>query len=160
MNSLNDKAMKKFFYTIVFVALAVLSTDAAAQGKWDADWKEKLMSEKIAFFTIELDITPEEAQVFWPEYNRIEKELDEARHAIMKARKELSEAVESGRPSKEISAKLDRFVTAKTNLDRLDNSTAEAYKKVLPVEKVARLYVAEEKFRRNYISKLHNNKSE
>ena len=38
--------MKKFFYTIVFAALAVLSTDAAAQGKWDADWKEKLMSEK------------------------------------------------------------------------------------------------------------------
>lgn len=152
--------MKKIFYAVAVAILAILSTDAVAKDKWDADWKEKLMSEKIAFFTIELDITPEEAQVFWPEYNRIEKEIDKARHEIMKARKELSEAVESEKSAKEISAKLDKFLAAKINLDKLDNSTAEAYKKVLPVEKVAKLYVAEEKFRRQYIHKLHNKKSE
>ena len=152
--------MKKIFYAVAVAILAILSTDAVAKDKWDADWKEKLMSEKIAFFTIELDITPEEAQVFWPEYNRIEKEIDKARHEIMKARKELSEAVESEKSAKEISAKLDKFLAAKINLDKLDNSTAEAYKKVLPIEKVAKLYVAEEKFRRQYIHKLHNKKSE
>ena len=152
--------MKKIFYAVAVAILAILSTDAVAKDKWDADWKEKLMSEKIAFFTIELDITPEEAQVFWPEYNRIEKEIDKARHEIMKARKELSEAVESEKSAKEISAKLDKFLAAKINLDKLDNSTAEAYRKVLPVEKVAKLYVAEEKFRRQYIHKLHNKKSE
>lgn len=152
--------MKKIFYAVAVALLAILSTDAVAKDKWDADWKEKLMSEKIAFFTIELDITPDEAQVFWPEYNRIEKEIDKARHEIMKARKELSEAVESEKSAKEISAKLDKFLAAKINLDKLDNSTAEAYRKVLPVEKVAKLYVAEEKFRRQYIHKLHNKKSE
>lgn len=152
--------MKKIFYAVAVAILAILSTDAVAKDKWDADWKEKLMSEKIAFFTIELDITPDEAQVFWPEYNRIEKEIDKARHEIMKARKELSEAVESEKSAKEISAKLDKFLAAKINLDKLDNSTAEAYRKVLPVEKVAKLYVAEEKFRRQYIHKLHNKKSE
>jgi len=152
--------MKKIFYAVAVAILAILSTDAVAKDKWDADWKEKLMSEKIAFFTIELDITPEEAQVFWPEYNRIEKEIDKARHEIMKARKELSEAVESGKSSKEISAKLDKFFAAKIQMDKLDNSAVEVYKKVLPVEKVAKLYVAEEMFRRQYIHKLHNKKSE
>lgn len=154
--------MRKIFHTIALTVLVMLCADAAAaaQNRWDNDWKQKLMSEKVAFLTIELDITPEEAQAFWPVYNKTEKELDEARHEVMKARKELSEAVEEGKSSKDISAKLDKFVAAKTNVDRLDNATAEAYRKVLPVEKVAKLYVAEEKFRRQYISKLHNRKPE
>ena len=31
---------------------------------------ERIQSEKIAFITQELDLSPEEAQVFWPVYNQ------------------------------------------------------------------------------------------
>ena len=40
----------------------------------------------------------------------------------------------------------------------VDNGSADRFMKVLPVEKVAKLYLAEEKFRRQQIHKLHENK--
>ena len=36
---------------------------------------ERIQAEKIAFITQELDLTPEEAQVFWPVYNQCWKEI-------------------------------------------------------------------------------------
>lgn len=133
---------------------------AQAQKKCDDGWKEKMMSEKIAFLTVELNITPQEAQVFWPVYNKINKELDEARHEMMAAYKDLAEATGAGKSEKELTALLDRYIQSKVKQDELDNATAEAYKDVLPVEKVAKLYVAEENFRRQYIHKLHKGPGE
>ena len=53
--------------TVVLLMTSVLS----AQSQNKEDWKERLMSEKIAFLTAELNITPQEAQVFWPVYNQV-----------------------------------------------------------------------------------------
>ena len=128
---------------------------AQAQQKTDDGWKERVMSEKIAFLTMELNITPEEAQVFWPVYNKVEKEIDQARHDVIRSYKNLAEAIDAGKSSNEISTLLENYLQAKVTQDKLDNASAETYKGILPVEKVAKLFVAEEKFRRQYINKLH-----
>lgn len=128
---------------------------AQAQQKTDDGWKGRVMSEKIAFLTMELNITPEEAQVFWPVYNKVEKEIDQARHDVIRSYKNLAEAIDAGKSSKEISTLLENYLQAKVTQDKLDNASAETYKGILPVEKVAKLFVAEEKFRRQYINKLH-----
>lgn len=133
---------------------------AQAQQKFDDSWKDRVMSEKIAFLTVELNITPEEAQTFWPVYNKVEKEIDQARFEVMKSYKALADAIDANKPSKEISVLLDKYLQAKTTQDKLDSATANTYKTVLPVEKVAKLYVAEEKFRRQYITKLHRRPEE
>lgn len=154
--------MKKFFLTIMFsaVILTGLCLEVSATHRCDEGWKEKMISEKIAFLTMEMDITPEEAQAFWPIYNKIEKECDQARHDAFKAHKEMSEALEAGKSGKELAAILDRYVAAKVRQDEVDNGAAKAYMEVLPVEKVVRLYVAEEKFRRQYIHKLRHGSGE
>lgn len=142
----------------IFLALTImvgLATTAVAQN--NADWKEKIMTEKIAFFTTEINLTPEEAQEFWPVYNAYCKEEDEAHRKVMKTFKELNEAISSEKSSKEISACLNRYLKAREDKRELSNEAAERFKKVLPDEKVARLYVAEEKFRRNQIHRLHHN---
>ena len=136
------------------------SLSAQAQQKFDDSWKERVMSEKIAFLTVELNITPEEAQSFWPVYNQVEKELDQVRFDVMKSYKELAEACEAGKSSKEISSLLEKYLQAKLNQDSVETKAADTYKNVLPIEKVAKLYVAEEKFRRQYISKLRRNPEE
>lgn len=154
--------MKKFIYTIIASAIMLggIFQTTSAHNKCDSKWKEKMMSEKIAFLTVELNITPEEAQAFWPVYNKIEKERDAARHEVMKAHKAMAEALETGKQDRELSSLLDRYVAAKVRQDEIDNSSSAAYKTVLPVEKVVRLYVAEEKFRRQYIHKLHKGPGE
>ena len=148
--------MKHVMNTLaVYVLVFIGAVTAQAQPKFDEGWKERVQSEKIAFLTMELNITPEEAQTFWPVYNKVEKELDMSRFEVIKAYKALADAVDADKPAKEIATLLDKYLEAKTNQDKLDNSAAQTYKEVLPVEKVAKLYVAEEKFRRQYITKLH-----
>ena len=154
--------MKKFFYTMIISAAIVAGAgpSMSAHNRCDEGWKEKMMSEKIAFLTVELDITPEEAQSFWPVYNQKEKERDAARHEVIKAHKAMSTALEEGKSTKELSALLDAYVAAKVKQDVVDNGSAEAFKTVLPVEKVVKLFVAEEKYRRQYINKLHKGNGE
>ena len=149
--------MKKFLNTLLVLTVALGSTvNVNAQEKFHNGWKEKIMSEKVAFLTIELDITPEEAQAFWPVYNKVGKELDQARHDVISSYKQLSEAVEEERPEKEILQLLDKYILAKIQQDKIDNAAVDSYKTVLPVKKVAKLYIAEEKFRRQYIHTLHH----
>lgn len=146
--------MKKII-TIIAAATAILcfSTSASAHKRCGEDWKEKIQSEKIAFLTTEIGLTPEEAQAFWPVYNQVEKEKDEAMHNVIKAYKELCKAIEAG--GKDVSALLDKYIAAQANMNEIENGVAAKYKAVLPVEKVAKLYVSEERFRRNHIRKLH-----
>ena len=148
--------MKKIINTLTICMMVLIGAGTAqAQKKTDDGWKERVMSEKIAFLTMELNITPEEAQVFWPVYNKVEKEIDQARHDVIRSYKNLAEAIDAGKSSKEISTLLENYLQAKVTQDKLDNASAETYKGILPVEKVAKLFVAEEKFRRQYINKLH-----
>lgn len=120
------------------------------------DWKKKMQSEKIAFLTAELDITPEEAQVFWPVYNQVEADRDKATHDVFKAFKALDQALEESRSEKEISNLLDEYTKAIDNQKEVENDRIEKYEKVLSSEKVARLLIGEEKFRRQHIRRLHD----
>ena len=147
--------MKKI--TTILVALAAMvCMSFSANASIADDWKEKLMAEKIAFLTLEVGLTPEEAQVFWPVYNQLEKEKDEAMFSVIRAYKDMRKALEEKKSEKEVSALLDKYLEAQKKLNEIENGIASKYKAVLPVEKVAKLYVAEEKFRRLQILKLHD----
>lgn len=147
--------MKKI--TKILVALAAMvCMGISANASIAEDWKEKLMAEKIAFLTLEVGLTPEEAQAFWPVYNQVEKEKDEAMFNVIRTYKEMNKAIEEKKSAKEVSALLDKYLEAQKKVNEIENGIAAKYKAVLPVEKVAKLYVAEEKFRRNQIRKLHD----
>ena len=89
-------------------------------------------------------------------YNQVEQGKDEAIRKTIHAYRELNKAVEEGKSTKEISALLDNYLAAQKNLREYENGIADKYKSALPADKVARLYVAEEKFRRQQIRNLHN----
>ena len=124
--------------------------------KKDGDRKQRKMSEKIAFLTTEIGLTPEEGQVFWPVYNQISQEKDAAMHDTFKKYKKLEEAVEAGKPEKELKVLLDDYLQALDKSRNIEKGTTEKLAKVLSVEKIAKLYLAEEHFRRHQIHKLHN----
>ena len=137
---------------IIATMLACFGISAQAHKGCGKDWKDKMNSEKIAFLTAEMDITPEEAQVFWPVYNQVEKEKDAAFEEVIKTYKALSAAVEQ---NADISKCLAAYLKAQEKMRETDNNAAEKFKAVLPVEKVAKLYLGEEKFRRQHIRRLH-----
>ena len=143
----------------VFCAVALVSVVAFAQpqhkkGNHKAaaeEWREKVRSEQVAFITKELDLTEAEAQDFWPVYNDVQNKRREAFQVYAEASKALQEGVDN---NVNVAKLLDTYVDAKKVSEKIDADALARYKKVLPVEKVAKLLLAEEKFRHQQIGKL------
>jgi len=147
--------MKKIF-TILTALCFIAVTGAAAQPKNREDWKQKMMNEKIAFLTTELNITPEEGQVFWPVYNKVNQEKDAAMRNVFKAYRNLAKATEEGVKGKELEKLLKEYLNAQQAQREVEEDSAEKFMKVLSTEKTAKLYLAEERFRRRQIHKLNH----
>lgn len=120
---------------------------AGKPGKYPS--KEELQSQKIAFFTQELDLTPEEAQKFWPVYNAEEKKQHAAKKAINHSLKELNDALkaEPKVSSAEIKLLMNKYFKACEEEISVQAESFEEISKVLPVEKAAKTFSLEERFR-------------
>lgn len=118
--------------------------------------REELQSQKIAFFTQELDLTPEEAQKFWPVYNEAGKKLQAARKEINVTLKELHNALKSEDPVSDSEVRLlmnKYFKACEAEID-VQADIFEEVSKVLPVHKAAKTFSLEEKFRIMLIKQL------
>ena len=78
------------------------------------------------------------------------------RRNVFKAYKAMSKAIEEGKSSKEIEKLLDAYLDAQQAQREIDDKASDKFMKVLPVEKVAKLYMAEERFRRKQIHRLNH----
>src|SRR4051812_49305516 len=63
----------------LIIMLMVISFAIHAQGDKQRPNRERIESMKIGMITQRLNLTPEEAKVFWPVYNKYSAELQEIR---------------------------------------------------------------------------------
>lgn len=138
----------------VFLLCAQVS---GAQDKGKKDWNDRWKAEKIAYLTDAMDLSSAEAEKFWPVYNKCECEKKKSFKAIIEAYKALDEALKNGKDDSEIKNLLDKYLEAQNFGKDIDRKYVAEYRKVLPDKKVAKLYVAEESFRRQQIHKLNKN---
>lgn len=115
---------------------------------------QKIESEKIAYYTQAMDLTPEEAKAFWPVYDAIEKDQRQLNKKEGKAFMALQGAIHEGKGDEEISKLLEEYLSAKSANVNLHAANIERYKAVLPPSKVARLFTAQESFRRQMFNNL------
>lgn len=144
----------KTFALSVILIVSGLGLSAQPHCKYDGNWKEKIRSEKIAFLTTEANLTPEDAQAFWPVYNEVWSAIDKARHNVMKSYGNLVEGNKNNVGEKELKALLDAYNEAIAKEHEIKEESYHKFLDVLPVEKVAKIYIAEEKFRRSQFHKL------
>ena len=149
----------------VLCLLAVLATGALAQeqhqqrgrqGRDGEGWRERVRAEKVAFLTEQIDLTESEAQVFWPIYNEIQKSQRDSFEEVKKAYDAMAKGVEEKKGSKEMEKLVKAYIDAKEKNEGIETKYLNKLLKVLPAEKVARYYVAEEKFRHQQIGRLGN----
>ena len=147
--------MKNFRIFAAVAAFAIISMSHAMAQPPKQNWHDKMMSEKIGYLTAQLELTPEEAQVFWPVYNQIAEKNKELNKAVGEAYKALTLALKEGTASdKEIDKLLDNYLAAKQAQKNNGKGDAAQYRKVLPSKKVAKLYIAEENYRRHQINRM------
>jgi len=150
----------------ILCALTILAAGAFAQTQpqrsghgqrgRDNGWRERVRAEKVAFLTEEIDLTESEAQVFWPIYNEIQKEQRESFEAVRQAYDAMAKGLEEGKTGKDMEKLVKAYVDAKDQNDGVETKALNKLLKALPAEKVARYYVAEEKFRHQQIGRLGN----
>lgn len=144
--------MKKIISVLAVLALAaaVAFAQDRQENKRGNDWREKVRAEQVAFITSELDLGESEAQAFWPVYNDVQKQRREAFRVTGEAYAALLKGVDE----KDVANLLDKYLAAKKAGEKIEADAVDRYKKVLPVSKVAKLLLAEEKFRQQQINRL------
>jgi len=146
--------LKPALLPAMFIALTSVcfaqKTDNPIPGEAKAEKMEKLESMKIAFFTEQLNLTPEEATKFWPVYNAYHDEMEklrkEHREALLNAKDNFEKLSD-----KDIEKLVDNEVIFRqSELDVLKKYSVQ-FKQVLPIRKVARLYRAEEQWKKKIL---------
>lgn len=150
--------MKQIKYLLIvgILILSQLSLVAQRRDGGKERW-EKYRTEKISFLTDNLELTPEEAQKFWPVYNQMDKERWEAQkmrreleHKLRDAEENLSDK-EAIKLTKEFAGSMQKEANAMVNYN-------DKFLEILPPKKVLKLYKAENEFRMHMIRKYRDRK--
>lgn len=151
--------MKQLSKLIAILLTVLLATPMRAGcGNDRGDWQEKMKAEKVAFLTSSLNLTTSEAEKFWPVYNKMEDVRKEGFVKMMKAYKALEEGIKADKPENTIATLLDSYLAAIQESKDIEKKMMQAYSEVISLKKVAKLFVAEEEFRRQQIGKWNNGK--
>ncbi|MBU2905438.1 hypothetical protein KO529_11630 [Arenibacter algicola] len=137
--------------SLLFLA-ATLSLSSQEKQDWD-----KIKSLKIAFITERLDLTPKEAQSFWPIYNEHQSKreglLREERFEIGSEIKNLDTL--SDARAGELLARMQKLEEEKYNVEK---SYIEKISKTISAKKTILLMRSEEDFKRQLIKQYRQRK--
>ncbi len=140
--------MKRLF--AISFALCILSIAAFAQwmpqggsdqGRQGAD---RINAAKVAFFTQQLDLSVAEAEKFWPIYNEYNKEVEQARAGIRGAMMKMNDP---NKKADELKAALKEYTDSQKKEAQLTENYITKLLRVMPVEKVAKVFTTEDMFR-------------
>lgn len=118
---------------------------------------DRMDSYKIAFFTRRLNLTPAEAEKFWPVYN----EYDNKRIKLQQERAATIRQVnqnENRMSDAELIKAADRLVALQVEEAALTEALHKRLKEILPPVKVLRVYQAENMFRNQLLNDLRENR--
>ncbi len=153
--------MKKIAFIVLISCLSVAAISAQAQGKkgkqhqkMTPEMRKKIEAYKVAFFTRELDLTPEEAQVFWPIFNEHEDKFK----ALKKEYRPTKRPDLEGASEAEIQQMIDKYFEFKQKELDLKKEYADKFAKSLPLRKVMMLNHLEREFKHKIIKELKKRK--
>ena len=138
-----NKISKLSFVLVITLFSIVLSAQNDSNQK-----NENREARKIAFFTTKMDLNSEESQNFWPVVNEMNIELKEIRNKNAHGRMILMDKKSENLSDKELEEILDaRMQIGKEQMD-IKIKYHEKFKKVLPIQKLAKFYQATREFKK------------
>jgi hypothetical protein len=148
MNNYKISDMKTRIYILTILA-ALTGLPLSAQ---NAN-VERLNAYKIAFFTKRLNLTPQEAEKFWPVYN----EYQDRKNKIHQERQEINRNFnqnELNMTDREMSEAGDKLIGLEVREASLAQEFHNKIKTILSPVKVLRLYQAENQYRLQLLKEL------
>ncbi|HEX2937237.1 MAG TPA: hypothetical protein VHO72_17920 [Bacteroidales bacterium] len=133
----------RYIILILLVVPSVLGVKAQQTNK---QFVNKVQSQRIAFFTQRMEITPAEAQKFWPLYN----EYTQKKNALSDEKNKLTKAYKANSATmteSEVDATIQKYVSLAKQETELLEDYNKKFRSVLPAQKVMKLYLAEFEFK-------------
>ncbi len=137
--------MKAFKIIIFFGVIFWVGISSAQTGGGGA---QQLQAQRIAFLTERMNLTPDEAQLFWPLYNQFNENLKQLRKTYQLAKVD----------DTAMDDQVEKFILAGFDKDQKELELKKDYyqklKKILNVRKIQKLFYAETEFRQQVIQQL------
>ncbi len=140
-----------------FILAIFLSTSLLAQINGDNDRTSKqekiqsrIESQKAAFITQKLNLTPTEAQQFWPYYNEYQSNMKDFRQ------QNISELKSEDINDANANDFLDNLFNSEQTALNLKKEYFNKLKTVISAKKVAKLYIIEKKFREEILDNIRS----
>lgn len=139
--------MKKI---ILPVLLLMMTLPLFAQN--NPQMQKRIKAQKVAFITERLDLSPTEAQNFWPIYNSYEDKTEAIKRNELRG---VRQAMERGNLSEaEAKQVLDQFLGAEDKLYQAKRQLVNDLLDVIPPQKIIALKAAEDAFNKKLIEML------
>jgi hypothetical protein len=139
--------MKKITILVLLLGLGI-SPLLAQKNK-----RDKIESLKVGFLSTQLNLSSEEAERFWPVYNKFnDEQLKLRRNAKLSILDELQEM--NALSTSDAEKYLQELIQFKYNEAELIKRYSLEFKKVLPVQKVVMLFKAENDFKKELLRQL------
>lgn len=119
--------------------------------------REKIKAYKISFLTTELELTPTEAEKFWPIYNAYDDKQFELRHQKMKTYlRKLDDDNITSMSDKDAAALLAQMESTDKELYLLRDKYMSNLKKILSAKKILKLKKSEDDFSRKLLQQYRD----
>ncbi len=138
--------MKRWMFLGLLALVLPLLLSAQQNGE-----REKIKALKIAYLTEKLDLSPSEAEVFWPLYHAYQKEL----RALKGPKPRVKPDALSDDEAK---ARIEELLESDAKRLALRREYTAKFLEVLPPQKVLKLYRAERTFQRYLFKKMMKKK--
>lgn len=137
---------------MVIIFLLTVFISFAQDGKLSEEKRKEFDAQKVAFFTQALDLTPEEAAVFWPLYNEMFKKI---RTTDWETRKLIHEAGNTKNVSdKQARELIEKILDKEQQTLQIKKEYYQKMMKAVPVQKISKLDWVEHKFHKQLIEKM------
>ena len=146
--------MKTRFIIFLLIIGATQLIAQKAGGK-SGPIREKIRAQRVAFITERLNLSTEEAEKFWPVYNKFTDELEEIKKEQNQARRNANDKL-AVLSDQEVEKLLEDDLKAQQKAVDLQRKYHGELKKVISVKKILMLYKAERDFKLELLKKVKN----
>jgi hypothetical protein len=156
--------MKKLIYTLLLVFVYTIGYQPVfAQSPDRFEERSEKMKDieamKVAFITKRLSLSPEEAKVFWPVYDEFAAEMKILRGNRMQNLKDAKGEFDN-MSDKDVDKLIQDDIAFRQQEVDILKKYHPRFKQVLPIKKVAKLFKAEEDFKRELLQKIQERRSQ
>ena len=141
---------------LVFL-IGIFTANAQNRNQGNGPQRARIDAQKVAFITDQLQLTPEEAQKFWPVYNQFNSQKEDLNQDFMLTNQKFKKNFDTMN-DKDASDLADSYIKHAQKVVDLQKEFHGKLKDVLPPKKLLKLYNVERDFQRLLLQRLGERK--